>query len=124
MGAIVFRGREFVPALSETVGYKSGLALDENKLREIVVELGFGEYWPAEPDGWYRIRSEEYEELFAGILGHLGAGPPPRVYLPLSEILHRVKHDDEQRAVFDAIAPEYTEWLQTAVAAAGPDNQL
>lgn len=49
MGAIVFKGREFIPALSETVGYKSGLALDADRLRELIVDIGYGEYWSEEP---------------------------------------------------------------------------
>ena len=51
--------------LSETVGYKSGLALSAERLREIVDSLGLGGYWPENDDHWYRLRSEEYEELFA-----------------------------------------------------------
>jgi restriction system protein len=124
MGAIVFRGGEFVPALSETVGYKSGLALDEERLREIVDELGLGGYWPGDADAWYRIRSEEYEELFAGILGQLGAGPRRRIVSPLIDAFHRAKKDPEQRAVFDAIAPLYTKFLQSSTAAAAPGTKI
>ena len=49
MGAIVFKGREFVPALSETVGYKSGLALDAAVLRDLVVDVGYGDDWQTTP---------------------------------------------------------------------------
>jgi len=68
VGAIWFRGTEFVSTLSEIVGYKSGLALDSERLRGLVEGLGYLEYWPAEGDALIRIRSEVYEELFAGIL--------------------------------------------------------
>lgn len=124
MGAIVFRGREFLPALSETVGYKSGLALDAERLREIVEELGLGDYWPDDDVGWYRIRSEGYEELFAGILGRLGAGPPRRIISPLGEIFHRTKRDPEQTALFQAIAPLYTDFLRTSTAGAKPGAKI
>jgi hypothetical protein len=35
-----------VPALSETVVYKSAPALDGEKLRETIEGLGLGKYWP------------------------------------------------------------------------------
>jgi hypothetical protein len=105
MGAIVFRGAEFVPTLSETVGYKSGLTIGEERLHDIVDRLGLSRYWPDDAEAWYRIRSEEYEELFAAILGQLGAGPPRRIVSPLIDVFHRAKKDPQQRAVFDVIAP-------------------
>ena len=124
MGAIVFRGREFAPALSETVGYKSGLALDEDRLHQLVRDVGYGNYWPDDADAWYRIRAEEYEELFAGVLGRLGTGPPQRVFSPLIEGFHRAKRDPEQRAVFDTIASLYTEFLKASVAQASPGEKI
>jgi restriction system protein len=123
VGAIVFRGREFVPALSETVGYKSGLALDSDRLRELVDAVGYGDYWPDDPDAWYRIRAEEYEELFAGVLGRLGAGPPRRIFSPLIDVFHRAKGDPEERALFDVIAPLYTKFLQASVTEARPGQE-
>jgi restriction system protein len=124
MGAIVFRGREFVPALSETVGYKSGLAVSAERLREIVYELGLGDYWPDDDAGWYRIRAENYEELFAGILGHLGAGPTRRIISPVGEMFHRTKHDPEQAALFNAIGSLYVEFLQTSTAGEKPGAKI
>jgi len=124
VGAIVFRGREFVPSLSETVGYKSGLALDEERLRALVDAVGYGEYWPNGDDGWYRIRSEEYEELFAAILGRLGAGPPRRIVSPLIDVFHRSKGNPEQLALFEIVADLYTQFLSTATVAAKPGEKL
>src|SRR5207244_3602787 len=105
MGGIWFRGREFITALSETVGYKTGLAIDEQRLRAIVDEIGYGEYWPEDDETGMRIRSEEFEELFAGVLHRLGAGPPQRVFAPLIDIYRRSNDDTERKAAFDALAP-------------------
>jgi Restriction endonuclease/Pycsar effector protein len=123
VGRIVFRSGEFITSLSETVGYKSGLALDADRLREIADELGLGGYWPEDEDRWYRIRSEEYEELFAGIRGRLGAGPPRRIVSPIGEVYHRTKHDAEKAALFEVIAPIYTEFLKAAVREAPPGTK-
>lgn len=124
MGALWFLGREFVPVLSETVGYKSGLALSAEQLQEIVESLGLGGSWPDEKDSWYRIRSEAYEELFAGVLGHLGVGLPRRVFSPLSDVYHRAKRDPELRAAYDALTPIYVQWLGSATASATPGDKI
>jgi len=63
MGAIWFRGIEFVTALSETLGYKTGLALSEERLR-ILVEQVDRELWPPSDTATMRIRSEVFEDLF------------------------------------------------------------
>lgn len=62
--------------------------------------------------------------MLAGILGRLGAGPPRRVYSPLIDVFHRAKGDPEERAMFDALTPLYTEWLQTATAEVKPGEKI
>jgi len=124
MGGIWFRGREFVAALSETVGYKTGLAVEEERLRAMVDESGYGEYWPEDDDAVLRIRSEEFEDLFARVLHRLGATAPDRSISPIAEVYHRNKDDPERNAVFDAVAPQFVTFLDGAVAAAEPGTKL
>ena len=125
MGGIWFRGREFITSLSETVGYKTGLAIDEERLRTIVHEAGYGESWPEDDDVVLRIRSEEFEELFvARVLHRLGASAPDRAISPIAEVYHCTKDDPERKAVFDAVAPEFVTFLNDAVAVAEPGTKL
>ena len=124
MGGIWFRGREFITSLSETVGYKTGLAIDEERLRTIVHEAGYGESWPEDDDAVLRIRSEEFEELFARVLHRLGASAPDRAISPIAEVYHCTKDDPERKAVFDAVAPEFVTFLNDAVAVAEPGTKL
>jgi hypothetical protein len=63
--AINFRGGQFIGEFGELTGYKSGLALGEDRFREIFSVGGYDQFWPEYPDGWLRIRSEELEEIFA-----------------------------------------------------------
>jgi restriction system protein len=124
MAGIWFRGREFITALSENVGFKTGLAVDEERLRAIVEELGYGAYWPEDDDAVMRIRADEFEELFAGVLFRLGAGAPRRVVAPLSEVYLRNKEDAGRRAVVEVLSPRFVEFLKESVAAATPGTRL
>jgi len=119
-----FRGREFITALSETVGYKTGLAINEERLHAIVEAIGQGAYWPEDDDAVMRIRSEDFEELFAGVLHRLGAGPPRRVVAPLFDVYRSALEDPEAKAAFDALAPECVEFLRGSVMAAEPGGRL
>lgn len=82
MGAIWFRTREFGGVLSEKAGYKSGLALDEARLRGLLEDGGYSELWPIE-DTLMRVRSEVFEEIFAYVLYRLGMGPATYEPAPL-----------------------------------------
>lgn len=81
--AINYRGAQFVGEFGEITGYKSGLALQEDKFQESFAAGGYDRFWPEHPDAWIRIRSEELEEIFAFTLAHLGVGPPQHVINPL-----------------------------------------
>lgn len=124
MGAIWFRGREFITALSETIGYKTGLAIGEDRLHAIIDELGYGCYWPEDDDAVMRVRSEEFEELFAGVLHRLGAGPPSLVVAPIWEVYRQVQDDPDRRRALDALAPALVEFLRSATEAAEPGTKL
>jgi restriction system protein len=123
MGVIVFRTREFGGALSETAGYKSGLGLDEIRLRGFVEDGGCSELWPIE-DTLMRVRSEDFEEIFAYVLHRLGIGPATYDPTVLVAVWHDVKGDPERRELFKPVADAFVAWLGTAVgevdAASGP----
>jgi hypothetical protein len=72
--AINYRGAVFLGEFGELTGYKSGLALGEDRFREIIAAGGYEEFWPEHPNVWLRIRSEELEEIFAFTLAQLGVG--------------------------------------------------
>jgi restriction system protein len=114
VGGIWLRTREFGGSLSETAGYKSGLALEEARLRELLHDGGYADLWPTE-DGVMRIRSEEYEEVFAYVLHRLGIGPrrvSPSVLIP---VRHRVKDDPKLGPLFEPVAAMFVAFLQQAV---------
>jgi restriction system protein len=119
--AINLRGAQFLGEIGELTGYKSGLALGEDRFREIFVAGGYEEFWPPDPDAWLRIRSEMLEEIFAFTLARLGVGPDVHVINPLGFVYHRVKGDPEKLAIFYELGPTFIELLQSALAQ--PENK-
>lgn len=115
MGAIWFRGREFITALSETLGYKTGLVLSEERLRALVEEVD-GDVWPPTDTATLRIRSEEFEYLFVRLLSQLGAGPPRPVVSPLLEVYRSNEHDKVRAGIAEEMMPRYSRFLETAAA--------
>ena len=98
--AINFRGAQFVGEFGEITGYKSGLALTEDRFEEIFAAGGYKDFWPTHPDAWLRIRSEKLEEIFAFTLAQLGVGPTVHVINPLGFVYHRLNNDPEKRCSF------------------------
>lgn len=91
MGRIVFPRAELTATLSEIVGHKSGLALDELQLSAHLdgqvddLLLGDGEEIVT-------IRAEEAEDIVSHLLYAVGSTPIRRTVHPGSEVMHRVKH--------------------------------
>jgi hypothetical protein len=69
----LFRGSEFKAIMSETIGFKTGLALTEERLQAIVEDIDQG-LWPPSDDLEASIRAEVFAEMFAEVLYRLGAG--------------------------------------------------
>ena len=113
--AINFRGAEFVGSFAEITGYKSGLALTEDRFRDIFASGGYEHVWPTDPDTWLRIRSEEVEEIFAFTLAQLGVGPSVHVVHPHIFVYHRVKHDPAKLAVYEKVGADFNAFLTKAL---------
>jgi restriction system protein len=113
MGGIWFGGAEFVAFLSEMVGFKTGLVLSAERLKGILDDID-PRLWPPSDDLTMRIRSDEFEEVCAGVLWRLGAGPPEVIY-PKWEIERRNASDRERLAVVEALEPQLNEFQDHAL---------
>jgi restriction system protein len=120
--AINSSGAAFMGTFAEMTGYKTGLALIENRFREIFATGGYEQLWPESPESWVRIRPEEVEEVFAFTLHALGVGPPEQVVSPLTFVYHRLKGDPTRLELLDELAPVFTESLRRAVDTASQDG--
>jgi restriction system protein len=110
VGGIWLRTREFGGIVSESAGYRSGLALSEDQLREFLDEGDFGGVWP-ETDGMMRIRSEEYEEVHWYVLYRLGVASSRYEPFPFSAVWHRVKDDPLSAAAFKPVAVAFSAFM-------------
>jgi restriction system protein len=113
--AMNFRGAAFVGEFGELTGYKSGLALGEDRFREIFAAGGYERFWPEHPDVWLRIHSEEFEEMFAFTLAQLGVGPSVHVVTPIGFVYHRVKNDPEKLEMFYELSDLFIQHLDSAL---------
>ncbi len=91
MGAIWFEELGLVMAVSEIVGYKSGLALSEGEyLEHLSDEEELFDSWRDNLSGSVRIRAENFEHLILHLLQKVGYSRfPIPSYLPPSAVLYQ-----------------------------------
>lgn len=72
MGSIWFDPEVLGDSLSETAGYKSGLALSIEEMCDHLVDTGYSDLLRASETQVIRLRSEDYDELFYKLLHRIG----------------------------------------------------
>jgi len=72
MGSIVFNPESLADSLSETAGYKAGLALSLNELCDHLSNTRYPDILKQSETQRVRLRSEEYEEVFYKLLHRIG----------------------------------------------------
>lgn len=72
MGAFWISRRELAAIVKEAAGYKSGLVLTTDDIRPIV-PAEYEILWKKEDEHAFRLRAEEFDDMFAQILYRLGA---------------------------------------------------
>jgi restriction system protein len=72
MGGMLFDPKVLADTLSETVGYKAGLALSIEQMCDLLGDSSYPDLILASEEHVIRIRSEEYEALFYRLLQKVG----------------------------------------------------
>jgi restriction system protein len=75
MGGMIFDPESLADSLSETAGYKAGLALSVDELCDHLSGTDYPDIIRASETHVVRLRSEEYEELFYKLLYRIGHTP-------------------------------------------------
>jgi restriction system protein len=70
--AIVFAPTTLADSLSETAGYKAGLALSIEEMCEHLADTDYPKIIMTSESGYVRLRPEEYESLFYKLLHRIG----------------------------------------------------
>jgi restriction system protein len=99
MGAIWFSRAKLLGTVSEMVGYKAGLALDGPQVVELSPE-DYRDYFIGDMDNAVRVRSEEFEEIIAGLLYGVGNIESPSIAPGSIRMFHRLKDRPEELEVY------------------------
>ena len=102
MGTIRFRRASLLGSVSEIVGYKSGLTLTRDDLLSHVEDDDRYLFEGSDEDE-LSLRSEEFEELIAGLLYAVGNIHSAHVLHPVVAIMKRFKRDREARELVSQV---------------------
>ncbi|OAT71895.1 restriction endonuclease [Parageobacillus thermoglucosidasius] len=112
MGGIWTRRIQLLGAISEIVGYKSGLGLTQEEYNELIPQK-FHKLWFGESEALLRIRSEEFEELITYLLYKLGNIPSPNNYPFSLELFFKYKDDPKKISIYYDLMTEFLVFLKT-----------
>jgi restriction system protein len=110
MGNINFGSGEFTPILSEIVGLRSGLALNEGQIRTHA-GAGWDELWRTLQAGrGVRIRSDDFNRLVMAILRNTGASSVVPGLNPFLELVAAAR-TEEERTLYSSIVSAWSRWM-------------
>ena len=122
MGAVWGTRNYFVTTLSETVGYKSGVALTRE---EMVDHLEDEHDWVlGDDDAQLRLRAEEYEDAVRLLLYRVGAISKRNVISPGISLFHRYRNDPKKLETYHAVMEIYVREFRLAVERAQKGDKL
>src|SRR5262245_30300884 len=108
MGHIIMSAREFVSAVGEMLGIKSGLALTAPELRRLLRgNPSLLRSWPKRFDSLLRINSVYVEELIAWLLYRVGNIETPTVEIPILTLSQKYKKDSEKLALLERVSDRF-----------------
>lgn len=106
MGSINAEAATIFGTLSDFVGVKSGLALNQQALLTLLSrdEYGrFDDYLSLPEEAWIRIESVVYEEMAEFLLFSVGRLERINNLVPFATVYHKYKHDKAESNLFDTI---------------------
>ena len=119
MGSINAEAATIFGTLSDFVGVKSGLALNERALLTLLSrdEYGrFNDYLSLPQGAWIRIESVVYEEMAEFLLFSVGRLERINNLVPFATVYHKYKHDKAERDLFEAISQSCIDFFNGVLA--------
>jgi len=100
---------ELITVLSETIGYKSGLALSKNEIFECLPE--YDDLWNGNDNDKLRIRSETFEDMTLKLLHKVGSIPAPKSPIISLELYKKYSDTPEHQALLEEIIDLFSKVL-------------
>ena len=101
-------------SLSDVVGSKSGLALNERDLRALLAreeDERFVEYLAMQEDDWVRIESVVYEDMVECLLYSVGRLERRHNPLPGGDLYRKYRNDAKTLELVSTISDEFTKFM-------------
>lgn len=112
MGTIHFEAMSMFGSLSDIVGTKSGLALNDQQLRDrLARDERFEEFLDLHDEDWVRIESVTFEEMVEFLLYSVGRLERINNLMPVASLYHKYKHDPGAMEVAFKISESFTHFL-------------
>lgn len=119
MGSINAEAATIFGTLSDFVGVKSGLALNERALLTLLGRDEYGRFddYLTLPEGaWIRIESVVYEEMAEFLLFSVGRLERINNLVPFATVYHKYKHDKAERDLFEKISQSCVDFFNGVLA--------
>lgn len=114
MGAIWISRGELIETVNEVVGYKSGLALNYERMSSSV-PTAYADVWTGDHKEIIRVRSEVFESIVHSILHGVGNVAEPEPVPPIFRLLRKHNYDPAATKVLNDLLPEAIALLGVAV---------
>jgi len=109
--AIWLQRIELITTTSEIIGYKSGLALTQDRLIQLT-PTDYSDVWDGPDEEPVRIRSEEFEDIIANILYRLGnISTPSTAPIGITQYL-KYKDDPDNLKIHESVMLLFIEMLR------------
>ena len=113
-------------SLSDVVGSKSGLALNERDLRALLAreeDERFSEYLGMQEDDWVRMNSVVYEDMVECLLYRVGRLERRHNPLPGGDLYRKYKKDTEALELTSTISDEFMKFVDELMDDSGHDRE-
>ena len=114
MGSIHFEVASMFGSLSDVVGSRSGLALNESDVRALLAreeDERFVEYLALQEDDWVRLNSVVYEDMVECLLYRVGRLERRHNPLPGGDLYRKYRNDRKALELVSRISDEFTKFM-------------
>lgn len=118
MGSVHYPGSSLTDFLIEIVGFKCGVALSKDQLREALNKAGYSQFADLTDESYVRLHSTAVEELVWDLMRVFGRLEENFTKFPTIAIWHKVKNNKAQSDMYMDIMDMHIRWAKKEMRAA------